>query len=143
MAQFAGRAEVLQFGLSDKEGVLRFHVDTVNRGASRIVDDGEIEVPVREAAKVLSTFPRVDIVKIDVEGHEEPIFRSMANELRRLKPRAILFEDHGDGAAPDGKLGSLLPEYRIFGIDKRLMATKLIPIDSKADCKFNDYLATR
>ena len=133
MAQFGDRAEVMQLGLSDREGVLQFHIDKANRGASRIADYGEIELPVMEAAKVLATLPRVNLIKIDVEGHEAPILRSIAKELKRLKPRAILFEDH-EGR---NNLAKLLPDYRVFGIDKKLMRTRLVPTTTG----FNDYLA--
>jgi len=82
MAQFGDRAEVVQVGLADQEGTLRFHVNPANRGSSRISADGELEIPVREAGKVLQAMPRVDLIKIDVEGFEEPIFRSIEAELK-------------------------------------------------------------
>ena len=145
MAHFAGRAEVLQVGLADKDGVLRFHVDAANRGASRISDTGKTQIQVQDASKVLKTMRRVDLIKIDVEGFEETIFRSIADELKRLKPRAILFEDQTGTAAPDREIGSILTGagYRIHGIDKRLMRTALIPVHSARDCRFNDYVALR
>lgn len=144
MAQFGMRAQVMQIGLADRDGTLRFHVNTANRGASRISDDGEVEIPVRDALKVLENMERVDLIKIDVEGFEERIFRAIAGELQRLKPRAIVFEDQTGSASSEGAIGSILCKagYRIFGIDKRLFKTKLVPIRSKLDCRFNDYLAS-
>jgi len=143
MVQFQGRAQVLQAGLSDQDGQLRFHVNVGNRGASRISEDGEIEIPVREARKVLQSIPRLDLIKIDVEGFEEAIFRSMESELMRLRPRAILFEDQTGNASPDGKIGSILVPagYQIFGISKRVLKTKLVRIRSASDGQFNDYVA--
>lgn len=137
-------AEVMQIGLADRDGMLRFHIDADNKGASRVSNDGETEIPVRDAGRLLESLACLDIIKIDVEGMEEPIFRSMANQLKRLKPRAILFEDQTASAAPDGNIGSVLTGlgYRIFGIDKRLMKTALVPIRTAAGCRFNDYLAT-
>jgi len=145
MEQFNGRADVLQIGLADRDGTLRFHVDLANRGASRISEEGETQIPVRAAHKVLASMPKVDLIKIDVEGFEKVIFRSIAGELKRLQPRAILFEDQTGAADPDGEIGSLLSaaDYRIFGIDKRLLKTALIPIFSADDCRFNDYIAKR
>ena len=83
------------------------------------------------------------LIKIDVEGFEEPIFRSAEQELMRLKPRAILFEDQTGAAAPTGKIGAILVSagYRIFGIRKRLLKTVLVPIVTQDECHFNDYLA--
>lgn len=143
VGQFAGRSIVHQVGLADKDGELRFHVDQANRGASRISPDGELSIPVRDAAKVFAGFARVDLMKIDVEGYEEPIFRAIEAELGRLRPRAILFEAHTGAAAPSGALGSVLVRagYEVFGIDKRLLNTRLVPVRSAEECRFNHYLA--
>lgn len=143
MDQFGNRAKVIQIGLSDSDGMLRFHVNPINRGASRVTPDGESEIRVRAAQSVMKALQRVDIIKIDVEGFEEQIFRSMEDELKRLRPRAILFEDQTGAASSAGTIGSVLIRsgYRTFGIDKQLMRTKLVPITSRHDCKFNDYVA--
>lgn len=143
MEQFGNRAKVVPIGLSDDDGMLRFHLNPVNRGASRVTADGETEIRVRAAHSVLNAMPRVDLIKIDVEGLEEPILRSMEPELRRLRPRAILFEDQTRAASPEGVIGSVLVRsgYRIFGVDKQLMRTRLVPITCRQECKFNDYLA--
>jgi hypothetical protein len=145
MAQFGSRVSVEPIALSDKRGELRFHVDNVNRGASRISPDGEIVVPAVDAADLLSGIDRVDLIKIDVEGHELTILSAMENELNRLRPRAILLEDHGVAAAPQGPIGSILVRcgYSVFGINKRLLKTRLVPIRMPGDCRFNDYIAIR
>ena len=145
MAQFGNRADVMQFGLADRDGTLRFHVDAANRGASQISEEGETEIPVREARNVLKAMKKIDLIKIDVEGFEKVIFQSIGEELKRLQPRAILFEDQTGAAAPDGVIGSILTAagYRIYGIDKRLLKTALIPVRSANDCQFNDYIAKR
>lgn len=143
MEQFGDRAVVRPVALGDEDGKLRFAVNEGNRGASRLSPDGEIEVEVVEAAKALRSIPEVSLLKIDVEGFEEPIFRNAAEELRRLRPRAILFEDQTGSASPDGAIGAILTalDYRIFGIRKQLLKTGLVPIRAAADCRFNDYLA--
>jgi len=143
VGQFTGRAKVHQIGLADQDGELRFHIDAANRGASRIRSDGETVIPVRNAAEIFAAFDRLDLMKIDVEGYEEPIFRAIEQELVRLKPRAILFEDQTGAAAPSGALGSILARagYLVKGIDKQLFKTRLVPVQSRDDCRFNDYLA--
>lgn len=145
MAQFGARAEVMQIGLADHNGALRFHVDTANRGASRISEKGETQIPVQDGRTVLGSMQRVDLIKVDVEGFEEVIFRSIAEELQRLRPKAILFEDQTGAAAPGGAIGSILiaAGYQIFGIDKRLLETALVPVHLTGDCRFNDYIAKR
>lgn len=143
MAMFGNRAIVHPVALSDAEGDLRFRVDAANRGASRICDDGDIMVRAIHAGELLATLPRLDLIKIDVEGHEEPVIRAIDTQLTRLAPRAILFEDQGEGAA--GEIGALLRRHRytIYGIEKRLTRTALVPVLSRTDCRFNDYLARR
>lgn len=143
MGQFSGRAVVHQLALSDRTGELRFHVNEENRGASRIAADGEVRVPTVSGAEFLGSLDRVDLVKIDVEGHEAAIFRSIEGELRRLRPRGILFEQQDDGASPEGEIGTILRRagYSVFGIDKQLFKTALAPVRSKADCRYNDYMA--
>ncbi len=143
LAQFGGRSEVHQVGLADKNGLLRFHIDLANRGASRIKSDGGTAIPVRDAREVFARFDRLDLMKIDVEGYEEPIFQAIEQELMRLRPRAILFEDQTGAAAPSGALGSVLTRagYTVLGIEKQLLRTKLVPIQAEEDCRFNDYIA--
>ena len=145
VGQFTGRSTVHELGLGDKDGELRFQINHTNRGASRVSPEGELSIPVRNAATVFAELTKADLIKIDVEGYEEPIFRAIQGELRRLKPRAILFEDHGDAAAPEGALGSVLQRagYTVWGVDKRLFKTELVPINSRDDCRFIDYLAQR
>lgn len=143
MIQFPGRVQIHQAALSDKNGEARFHIDQVNRGASRISDDGEVVVAMIDASELLAPVKKLDIVKIDVEGHELPVFRAMEKELARLRPRAILFEDQTRSAAPSGDIGAILVRlgYRVFGIRKGLFKTSLVPVLDEADCCDNDYLA--
>src|SRR3546814_4846431 len=71
------------------------------------------DTPVTHATlfrSLLATLPRLDLIKIDVEGHEEPVIRAIDTQLTRLAPRAILFEDQGNGAA--GEIGALLRRHR-------------------------------
>lgn len=143
MAKFGDRAHIHQVALSDTSGELRFEINIRNRGASKISREGTSVVPAVIAADLLCTLSRVDLIKIDVEGHELPIFKSIEEELIRLRPRAILFEDQTGAAAPDGAIGTILSRvgYDIFGIEKHLLETRLVPVKSGDDGTFfNDYL---
>lgn len=143
MAPFGDRVAIHRVALSDAAGEVRFRIDQANRGASRIDADGEFAVPAMHAGELLAGLPRLDLIKMDVEGHEETVFRAIDVQLARLAPRAILFEDQGAGAAE--AIGALLHRHRytVFGIDKRLLRTRLVPIVSSGDCRYNDYLAVR
>jgi FkbM family methyltransferase len=144
MEQFAGRARIFAAGLADRNGSLRFTVDEANRGGSRFDPNGSIEAPVLEARGAFQQIETVDLMKIDVEGFENVIFANAEPELARLRPRAILLEDQTGSVAPNGEIGVILARlgYRVHGIDKRLFATRLSEIESRDDCRFNDYLAT-
>ena len=143
VAQFGNRATIHLVARSTRPGELRFHVDPENRGASRLSEHGETTVPAVRATELIGSIPHVDLVKIDVEGHELIVFRAMREDLRRLRPRGILFEDQTGEAGPDGAIGSVLAGLgcEIFGFRKGLFRTQLIPIRSGADCRYNDYFA--
>lgn len=140
------RWTLLQAALSDAEGEGHLELDVVNRGASTIVtapSQKTVSVPLLPAAQVLAGFDTLDLVKMDIEGHEETVLRSARDQLARLQPRAILYEDKEGKSAPDGPIARLLTEagYRIHGIHKTLLATKLNPVTSENAGGFNDFLA--
>jgi FkbM family methyltransferase len=146
LSQFGNRSELHQVALSDKDGDGWLQINSVNRGSSKVVsqrDEKVVEVRLINAGSLFATFDRMDLLKIDVEGMEEVVLRSIERELGRLKPRAILFEDQTEEAALDGKIGSILNRagYDIFGINKRLFKTVLVKVHNYSDCRFNDYLA--
>jgi FkbM family methyltransferase len=143
LSQFGARQRAVNSAVTDRdgEGYLLTYAD--NLGASRLADEGA-QVKLCTAETLLNDIPHIDLIKIDVEGHEEIVIRSLLLALQnRHRPRAILFEDHGDSAA--GAIGDLLSDagYVTHGIYKRLTSTRLSPIRSKADCTCNDYLALR
>jgi FkbM family methyltransferase len=144
LARFPGRSVHHEVLLSDHDGTGWLQIDRRNRGASRVVHGNDldaVERPMRDAGKLLVELSKVDLIKIDVEGHEEPILRAIEAELKRLQPRAILFEDQSGEAGPDGAIGSILTRlgYRVFGIEKRLLKTVLIA--PHRGC--NDFLACK
>jgi hypothetical protein len=137
---------LLQAALSDAttEGFLS--LDSRNRGASRLVSEGSdttVAVPMLPANQVLEQLDRLDIIKMDIEGHEETVFRSGLAELKRLQPRAILFEDQKGLASNNGSIGQILQQagYRVFGIRKRLFGTKLERVTPENAKSFNDFMA--
>jgi FkbM family methyltransferase len=139
---------IAPIALSDHDEEGFFVTDYENMGEGKLVDrftSNAINVTVRSADSFLSslTLPRLDLVKIDVEGQENNIFRSSKAHFQRLQPRAILFEDQRQRSAPDGNIGSLLREigYQVFGVRKHLTKIALVPLNKKTDCVYNDYIA--
>lgn len=150
----AGRGSAIQAAVSDVSGVGAMLHDPENSGASRLTRD----VPERDAlgsepAEMItgpelmerSGLDRLDLVKIDVEGHEEPVLRSLQPILARWRPRAVVFEHDGNPGEPDSGVGSVFRnlDYRVLGIRKRLTRYELLPVESirGADVHVHDYAA--
>jgi FkbM family methyltransferase len=76
-------------------------------------------IPVRSAGSILREFnlPKIDLVKIDVEGHEINVLQGMYDYLRRDKPSLILEVLNEESAR---KLNELFKEldYLYFDIDE-------------------------
>ncbi len=144
---FKDRAQVAPVALSDRNGEASFSIDEVNRGASRITTTGKGDVTVETWTpdRLIETYgiAKVDIIKIDVEGHEEPVLRALNGAIARFRPRLIMFEDYTDKAAPTGAIGAQLSAlgYEIKGLRKTLTGVDLLPIRQAADCVFQDYVA--
>lgn len=96
MAASSGEGRVTLVGYDDADA---------NRGVSRIEDSGsgirdraERRFEVRAASVDLLTasLPRVDVVKIDVEGAEDAVLEGMRDGLAARRYRALLLELHPD-----------------------------------------------
>lgn len=83
-----------ELGLSDEEDICPFAVNDGSTSEFRIDDNGEFEVPVVRGDMI---HPRPDIVKIDVEGHEESVLDGMPSTLDSVC--RIVVEVH-DGVDP-------------------------------------------
>lgn len=146
---FGPRAIVAPVALSDRNGECGFHIEPDNRGASHILASGEGDVTVEtwtpERLVEAYGIERVDIVKMDVEGHEETVFGALQGIISRFRPRLILFEDHTDKAAPTGAIGGLLASlgYSVSGVRKRLTKLEFPSIRQSADCLYQDYIAVQ
>ena len=152
----AGRGSAIQAAVSDVTGVGAMLHDPDNSGASRLERDTpecDACAPVSEPVEMItgpelmerSGLDRLDLVKIDVEGHEEPVLRSLQPILARWRPRAVVFEHDGNPDEPGSAVGSVFREldYRLLGIRKRLTRYELLPVESLrgADLHVHDYAA--
>lgn len=114
-----GNVEIVPFalGLSDQE--LDFYPSlTVNSGTGSFIqrsdwhDGKSIKLPVRNGDKLFErlSLPRIDLMKIDVEGFEPFVLQGLAHRIRDDRP-AILMEmsDQGrNGFGSENGLRSLL-----------------------------------
>ena len=94
--------EVKNHGLSEKKEVLDFSVDKANWGGSRIIcEDAESDAPASIKVNVESLddvlndrASQIELMKIDVEGHEFSVLQGAKKTLEKHKP-TILFEEAG------------------------------------------------
>jgi FkbM family methyltransferase len=129
LGQF-GRSQVYPYALGDRNDEASIKIDTFNKGASRVVSGGgDHKIEMRSADRMFAELDikHVDIVKLDVEGSEESILRSLLPQLKRPRPRAIIFENHP--ADNQSNIFKLLTSfgYRSYGIKKHLTKLELQP----------------
>jgi FkbM family methyltransferase len=143
LGQFeAHRWQVEQAALSDEDGEGRMHIDARNRGASALADEGAA-VRLVDVNAFLESLDRLDAMKVDIEGHEETLFRAGRKQLERLQPRVILFEDEAHAPGSEGWIDEILESigYDMFGVQKSLFATRLVAVSEANRTAFHDYLA--
>lgn len=89
----ARRVEVHPFALGTVPATLYWVEEPGNPGNGWLRDSGEVPVPVKTLDDVVPELdlPRLDLIKIDVEGMEEAVLRGGRDTLLRWKP-ALYFE---------------------------------------------------
>ncbi len=112
----ARSVEVHPFALGDTSGTLYWHEEPGNPGNGWLRHSGDVPVPVRTLDDVVPDLgiDRLDFIKIDVEGMEEPVLRGAARTLRRWKP-ALYFETLPRFRREGTDHGSILDELRPLG----------------------------
>jgi FkbM family methyltransferase len=113
---------VQPFAASDAKGILRFVTRGSNGGIVTPLAKERTHVLLVQAVvldEILSSEPRIDLVKIDTEAHEPAALRGMARLVARHRPR-IITEFHpwalrlNNPEPPEAYLGQLLGlGYRI------------------------------
>ncbi|MCP5115235.1 MAG: FkbM family methyltransferase, partial [bacterium] len=89
-----GRVTLVQKGVWREEGSLSFSVGTRNSGMSSIVlnrGGTTIEIPVTTIDQIVSDLrlPRVDLIKLDIEGAEREALKGATQTLREFRPRVL------------------------------------------------------
>jgi FkbM family methyltransferase len=81
--------DLLNIGISDKKGFAKVSkIDEKNIGKTKIIPgDGEIKV---EKLDTLFENKKIDLIKIDVEGHEYEVLLGASNILTSCKPILII-----------------------------------------------------
>ncbi len=127
-------------GLSDRDGDLPLFIPVpVNRGSATMDDSSHhgwrpIPVPVRHAGRFLNELgaPRVRLLKVDIENHEERVFTAADDWIARHPPDAIVFESFFDRARRFWSRPTvrLLTErgYSMYRVPKALVRMRVEPI---------------
>jgi FkbM family methyltransferase len=92
-------AQVMPVAVSSADGEGHLVIDVVDSGRSHLADDG-VAVPLRSLDSIVAEhgLDRLDLLKIDAEGHEAQVFAGAGETLRRLRPTLIFETGHEAGA---------------------------------------------
>ena len=108
---------VNEFGLSDEERKCdmqygsRFHRSELklNVGTTNIRPEKEGNFTFKTLDSL--NFQKMDLLKIDVEGHEMEVLKGAAETLKRCKPRYIQIEIHNKRKGRKEKVNTILSTY--------------------------------
>jgi FkbM family methyltransferase len=120
----AGKVTVMQKGVWNKAETLRFSAENqVNPGAHSITNSsaGTVTIETCTIDSVVSDLglPRVDFIKMDIEGAEINALEGAASTIRRCRPLLGLGTEHtadiaGNNEAVIKKIRSIDPSYRVL-----------------------------
>ena len=100
----AGRVVVYPKGVWDKDDTLTLHVDDTNFAANTVVlnpgtTQPSVQVPLTTIDKIVAELglPRVDFIKMDIEGAEANALAGARETISRFKPRLAITAEHKPG----------------------------------------------
>lgn len=113
--------DVIPFAIAEGEGTVEFYgpeANAVDSGDGHVVASavdgprGTIRVETRSLDAIVAAkeIQRMDLIKIDVEGYEWPVFRGAEESIRRFRPH-IVFEFNEEYASRGGGTPQLLDEF--------------------------------
>lgn len=106
------RVDVIPNALGSEEGEAVLVQPEINRGEVRVSKTGDgIKVRLTTLQTVLEEagIDRVDIMKMDIEGYEEPVLNTFFGDApRNLWPRTILLETRHEAGISEGAAGLCL-----------------------------------
>jgi len=129
--------EILSLVIPEKnKGKATLHCSTITEDS--ITEDIQIVTPQTIVAQ--SDFGWPTLVKIDVEGHEPHVIRSLLPALKDHHCDVIVFENHFHEIENLNIIKDISKDrgYSLFGISKTIFTTKLIPVKSVAE-NITDY----
>lgn len=150
-----GRGKAINAAVSDLEGSGLMRVSRANSGANSLASNSFHETTAGSVVPValitgarlweLSDLDQVDLIKIDVEGHENTVFSTLGPLLSEQPVRAVVFEHGGNLGDPSAPIRRLLDDlgYQIHGLRKSLMRWSLTPLEQMVEAGrcAHDYVA--
>ena len=120
-----GKVILVEKGIWDKIGTLPLHLSTTGDSHSAAIaqnsgKDQSIEVTTLDALVTSLRMPRVDFIKMDIEGGEQNALRGARKVLERWHPRMAISSYHkkGDPAAISNLVWNIQPGYLIGSKDR-------------------------
>lgn len=96
-----GRVIVYPKGVWDKEDSMMLNVDDANFAANSVVMQGgsphaQVKVPLTTIDRLVAELklPRVDFIKMDIEGAEVPAMHGARETIKQFKPRLAIATEH-------------------------------------------------
>ena len=146
----ADRSRALLAAISDQPGEGFLELDGDNSGKSHLVPDVSGKTDTARVRQMTGdellgddAIEKVNLIKIDVEGHERRVLASLHPIIEAHRPRAVVFEHTGAEAGPRGDIYRLFDDlgYRVFGVQKHLTRYRLIDVNA-SEATFHEYVAT-
>jgi len=132
---------VVEIALSDMVGELAIDVPEGQPGMASVQNtdtSSGVRVPTLPFDDWIKTVPieSVAVCKVDVEGHEEAVFRGMAKSLAAKRIGSIVFERHGRAGLKDPVIEMLAGHgFRIFQIRKRPIRVAYVDVGKEGPGK--------
>ncbi|WP_291843778.1 FkbM family methyltransferase [Maricaulis sp.] len=128
----ASAVTVLPYALGAEEGEGAMVQSATNRGEVHVASGGETGDAIRlrplGAALTEAGTDRVDVMKMDIEGFEEPVLNGFfAESPRSLWPTMILLETRHEAAITDGAAGLCLEHGYTVAQQMRQNAVLVLP----------------
>ncbi len=89
--------KIFDIALSDKKRILKFYEDNKFLAGSRVVtnnyqNDKIIKVPAMPFDKIVKNLDlkKIDIIKLDVEGHELQVLKGAAKTIKKYQPHCLI-----------------------------------------------------
>jgi FkbM family methyltransferase len=142
--------EVLPYALGRTNGKATLRVPSGNAGMGSLAQDCE-DVAEEHVVDVVrlddvwrqQRWPRIDFIKIDVEGFETNVLEGARQAIAAAKPRAILFEHHRASSLDvDRSPITILRElgYSVFALPRYLLFPRAVPADDRR-AQGSDFIA--